>query len=79
MPLYNSRLSIFQGKLRSHWDGPYLVKVAYPNGAVKITNPENGQTFKVNGQRLKSFIKGFEGHVVEEDLTDPEYLEFVEE
>ncbi|CAK9151637.1 unnamed protein product [Ilex paraguariensis] len=77
--LYNSRLSIFQGKLRSRWDGPYLVKVAYPNGAVDVQNPENGQTFKVNGQRLKPFFGGFEEQVVEENLMDPVYPEVVKE
>lgn len=77
--LYNSRLSIFPGKLRSRWDGPYLVKVAYPNGAVEITNPKDGQTFKVNGQRLKPFFVGFESQMMEEDLSDPVYPELVEE
>ena len=77
--LYNSRLSIFQGKLRSRWDDPYLVKVAYPNGAVDVQNPENGQTFKVNGQRLKPFFGGFEEQVMEENLMDPVYPEVVEE
>ena len=77
--LYNSRLSIFPGKLRSRWDGPYLVKVAYPNGAVEVTNPEDGQTFKVNGQRLKPFFEGFKEQEVEEELTDPLYPEIVED
>ena len=32
--LYNSRLHIFPGKLRSKWTGPFIVKVVYPYGAV---------------------------------------------
>ncbi|XP_073277647.1 uncharacterized protein [Primulina huaijiensis] len=55
--LYNSRLHIFPGKLRSRWTGPYVVKHVYPYGAVEIENPKNGDVFKVNGQRLKPFLE----------------------
>ena len=58
--LYNSRLHMFQGKLRSRWTGPFVVKVVYPYGAVEIENPENGKSFKVNGQRLKPFLEHFD-------------------
>ena len=54
--LYSSRLHMFPGKLRSRWTGPFIVKVVYLYGAVEIENPENGKTFKVNGQRLKPFL-----------------------
>ena len=53
--LYNSRLHLFPGKLRSRWEGPYVVKVVFPHGAIEIENPKTGETFKVNGQRLKPF------------------------
>ena len=76
---YNSYLSIFQGKLRSRWDDPYIIKVVYLNGAVEIANPEDGKTFKVNGQRLKPFFEGFEVQMVEEELVDPVYPDLVEE
>ena len=76
---YNSCLLIFQGKLRSRWDGSYLVKVAYPNGAVEVTNPEDGKTFKVNDQRLKPFFEGFEGQMVEEELVDSVYPDLLKE
>jgi hypothetical protein len=55
--LYNSRLHLFPGKLRSRWTGPYFVKTAYPYGAVDIEDPKNGNIFKVNGQRLKPFLE----------------------
>ena len=58
--LYSSRLYIFPVKLRSRWSGPFVVKVVYPYGAVEIENLENGKTFKVNGQRLKPFLKNFD-------------------
>ncbi|XP_057969433.1 uncharacterized protein LOC131158581, partial [Malania oleifera] len=54
--LYNSRLHLFPGKLRSRWSGPFVVKTVFPHGAVEILNPQNGNVFKVNGQRLKPFI-----------------------
>ncbi|XP_063941295.1 uncharacterized protein LOC135149498 [Daucus carota subsp. sativus] len=55
--LYNSRLHLFPGKLRSRWDGPYIVQVVFPHGAVEIQDPKNGNVFKVNGQRLKPFLE----------------------
>ncbi|KAL8154851.1 hypothetical protein AgCh_000263 [Apium graveolens] len=55
--LYNSRLHLFPGKLRSRWEGPYVVKGIFPYGAIEIQNPKTGETFKVNGQRLKIFLE----------------------
>ena len=34
--LYNSRLRLFPGKLKSRWSGPYMVKKVYDHGAVDI-------------------------------------------
>ncbi|KAK9075802.1 hypothetical protein SSX86_004131 [Deinandra increscens subsp. villosa] len=55
--LYNSRLKLFPGKLRSRWSGPYTVIQAYPYGSIEIKNDE-GETFKVNGHRLKHYLGG---------------------
>ena len=71
--LYSSRLHIFPGKLRSRWTGSFIVKVVYPYGAVEIENPENGKTFKVNGQRLKPFLENFDRQESSEELVDPLY------
>ena len=57
--LYNSRLHFFFGKLRSRWTGPFFVKKFFPHDAREIENPKNGNIFKVNGQRLKSFLEIF--------------------
>ena len=57
MLLYISRLHLFPGKLRSRWTGPFLVKKVFSHGAVEIENPSNGVIFKINGQRLKPFLK----------------------
>ncbi|KAI3453437.1 hypothetical protein Pfo_010100 [Paulownia fortunei] len=55
--LYNSRLHLFSGKLRSRWSGPFVVKKVYPYGAIDIENPRNSNIFKVNGQRVKPFLE----------------------
>jgi hypothetical protein len=57
--LYNSRLHLFPGKLRSRWSGPFIVKHVYPYGACDIENPKNGNVFKVNGHRLKVYFDKF--------------------
>ena len=57
--LYDSKLHIFQGKLRSRLIGPFLVKIVFPYGAIEIVDPKNDNEFKVNGQRLKPFLKNF--------------------
>ena len=53
--LFNSRWRLFPGKLRSRWSGPFEVKKVYPFGAIEISS-KNGNTFKVNGQRLKLYL-----------------------
>ncbi|XP_062112900.1 uncharacterized protein LOC133824054 [Humulus lupulus] len=55
--LYNSRLKLFPGKLKSRWSGPFTVVVSLPYGAVQI-HSEKTRHFKVNGQRLKHYIEG---------------------
>ncbi|KAE8719115.1 putative glutathione S-transferase [Hibiscus syriacus] len=53
--LYNSRLKLFPGKLKSRWSGPFEVHYVYSHGAVDIKRIDNGKIFKVNGQRLKAY------------------------
>ncbi|GKD66512.1 hypothetical protein Tco_1308620, partial [Tanacetum coccineum] len=67
--LYNSRLKMYPGKLKSKWSGPNIVKTVYPYGAVEIIDM-NGFNFKVNGQRLKKY---YEGNI---DKEDDEVIEF---
>ena len=55
--LFNSRLKLFPGKLRSRWSGPFKVTKVYPYGAVEIWGEKSG-AFKVNGQRLKHYQTG---------------------
>ena len=37
--LFNSRLKLFPGKLRSRWVGPFVVVKVYPHGAMDIESP----------------------------------------
>ena len=55
--LYNSRLKLFPGKLRSRWSGPFKVVKVHPYGAVEISDDE-GKIFTVNGHRLKPYLIG---------------------
>ncbi|XP_013624274.1 PREDICTED: uncharacterized protein LOC106330333 [Brassica oleracea var. oleracea] len=53
--LFNSRLNLFPGKLKSRWSGPFTVKEVRPYGAVVLLHP-NGGEFVVNGQRIKPYM-----------------------
>ena len=55
--LFNSRLQLFPGKLKSKWLGLFTVVQVFPYKGVEILHPEKGQ-FKVNAQRLKSYFGG---------------------
>ncbi|KAM6563047.1 hypothetical protein CsatB_023045 [Cannabis sativa] len=55
--LFNSRLKLFPGKLKSRWSGPFTVIKVFPYGAVELKG-EGPNTFKVNGQRLKLYLGG---------------------
>ncbi|XP_075482861.1 uncharacterized protein LOC142523100 [Primulina tabacum] len=55
--LYNSRLKLMPGKLRSRWSGPYTITQVFPYGTVEITSEATG-AFKVNGNRLKVYHGG---------------------
>ncbi|KAL9241865.1 hypothetical protein vseg_015925 [Gypsophila vaccaria] len=72
--LYQSRLHLFPGKLKSRWIGPFVVAKVFPHGAVEICSQETGKTLKVNGQRLKLYQDGFQAKGVESvTLSEPSY------
>jgi len=47
--VYNSRLHIFAGKLKTRWSEPFIVHTVFSHGAVIIVDPMNNTEFKVNG------------------------------
>ncbi|XP_061365658.1 uncharacterized protein LOC133308943 [Gastrolobium bilobum] len=49
--LFNSRLKLFPGKLKSRWSGPFVVKSMKPYGAMEICAWDSDQSFTINGQR----------------------------
>ena len=55
--LYNSKLKLFSGKLKSRWIGPFIVIAITPFRAVTLKT-KFGEEFKVNGQRLKHYLGG---------------------
>ncbi|KAL6316695.1 hypothetical protein AAG906_019626 [Vitis piasezkii] len=69
--LYDSKLHIFPGKLKSRWLGPSTIHQVHSNGVVELLNTNNNQTFKVNGHRLKLFVEPFSRDKKEFILLDP--------
>lgn len=53
--LFNSRLRLFPGKLKSRWSGPFKIKEVRPYGALVLWNKVGGE-FVVNGQRVKPYM-----------------------
>ncbi|GJS00344.1 reverse transcriptase domain-containing protein [Tanacetum coccineum] len=66
--LFNSRLKIFSGKLKSRWSGPFTITQVFPYGTVELSQT-NGPNFKVNGHRVKHY---FGGDVPQLDYPDCE-------
>nr|GEW66382.1 reverse transcriptase domain-containing protein [Tanacetum cinerariifolium] len=55
--LFNSRLKIFSGKLKTRWFGPFTITRVFPYGTIELSQP-NGLNFKVNGHRVKQYFGG---------------------
>nr|GEZ41434.1 transposon Ty3-I Gag-Pol polyprotein [Tanacetum cinerariifolium] len=55
--LFNSRLKIFSGKLKSRWSGPFTISKIYPYGTANLVHPD-GCNFKVNCRHLKHYHGG---------------------
>nr|GFA33180.1 reverse transcriptase domain-containing protein [Tanacetum cinerariifolium] len=55
--LFNSRLKIFFGKLKTRWSGPFTITQVFPYGTIELPQP-NGPNFKVNGHRVKHYFGG---------------------
>ncbi|GJQ91295.1 reverse transcriptase domain-containing protein [Tanacetum coccineum] len=55
--LFNSRLKIFSGKLKTRWSGPFTITKVFPYGTIELSQPD-GPNFKVNGHRVKHYFGG---------------------
>ena len=75
--LYNSRLTLFPGKLKSRWIGPFVITNVFPHGAVEIKSSRTGNIHKVNRHRLKPYFEPFED--MQQESISLEELVLVEE
>nr|GFA66758.1 reverse transcriptase domain-containing protein [Tanacetum cinerariifolium] len=66
--LFNSRLKIFSGKLKTRWSRPFTITKVFPYGTIELSQA-NGPNFKVNGHRVKHY---FGGDVPQLDYPDYE-------
>ncbi|GKE53526.1 reverse transcriptase domain-containing protein, partial [Tanacetum coccineum] len=55
--LFNSRLKIFSGKLKTRWTGPFTVAQVFLYGTIELSQTDE-PNFKVNGHRLKHYFGG---------------------
>ncbi|GJS84973.1 reverse transcriptase domain-containing protein [Tanacetum coccineum] len=65
--LFNSRLKIFSGKLKSRWSGSFTITEVYPYGTAKLSHAD-GSNFKVNCHHLKHYYRGDTPPLVIPDL-----------
>ncbi|GJU00225.1 reverse transcriptase domain-containing protein [Tanacetum coccineum] len=65
--LFNSRLKIFSGKLKTRWSGPFTITHVFPYGTVELSQ-NSGPNFKVNGHRVKHYFGGDVPQLVVPDL-----------
>nr|GFB67236.1 reverse transcriptase domain-containing protein [Tanacetum cinerariifolium] len=65
--LFNSRLKIFSGKLKTRWSGPFTITKVFPYGTVELSQA-NGPNFKVNGHHVKHYFGGNVPQLVVPDL-----------
>ncbi|GJU55012.1 reverse transcriptase domain-containing protein [Tanacetum coccineum] len=65
--LFNSRLKMFSGKLKSRWSGPFTIAHVFPYGTVELSQ-NSRPNFKVNGHRIKHYFGGDVPQMVVPDL-----------
>jgi hypothetical protein len=73
--LFNSRLKLMPGKLKSRWTGPFKILNIFPNRVFEIQSFHTNQIFKVNGYRIKPYLESIDiSETVEEvSLINPIY------
>ncbi|WJZ90615.1 hypothetical protein VitviT2T_009746 [Vitis vinifera] len=70
--MYDTRLHIFPGKLKSRWIGPFVIHRVYSNGVVDLLNSNGKDSFRVNGYRLKPFMEPFKPEKEAINLLEPQ-------
>ncbi|RDX73926.1 hypothetical protein CR513_46392, partial [Mucuna pruriens] len=46
------KLKLIAGKLRSRWDGPFVITKIFPHGVVQLKDEHTNSTFQVNGHQI---------------------------
>ncbi|RVW67362.1 putative mitochondrial protein [Vitis vinifera] len=70
--LYDSRLHVFPGKLKSRWIGPFIIHQVHPNGVVELLNSKTLTFSRSMVIRLKPFIEPFKPEKEEINLLEPQ-------
>nr|GEW12904.1 reverse transcriptase domain-containing protein [Tanacetum cinerariifolium] len=65
--LFNSRMKIFSGKLKTRWTGPFTIAHVYPYGTIQLSQHDS-PNFKMNGHRVKHYFGGDIPQLVVPDL-----------
>ena len=74
--LFNSRVKLFgKGKLHSKWEEPFTIVNSSTHGAITIQY-NDGNTFKINGQRLKVFLEP--SHDINQEIDEINLVSFDE-
>ncbi|RDY05599.1 hypothetical protein CR513_10544, partial [Mucuna pruriens] len=68
---------LIAGKLRSIWDGPFVITNVFPYGAIELKDEHTNSTFQVNGHKLKLFHEGPIPPAVCDSSMIPTYGDFV--
>nr|GEZ84634.1 reverse transcriptase domain-containing protein [Tanacetum cinerariifolium] len=55
--LFNSRIKIFFGKLKTRWSSPFTITHVFPYDTIELSQPD-GPNFKMNGHRVKHYFGG---------------------
>nr|GEU71399.1 reverse transcriptase domain-containing protein [Tanacetum cinerariifolium] len=74
--LFNSRLKIFSGKLKSRWSGPFTIAKVFPYDTVELSSA-NGPNFKVNGHSIKHYFGGDVSQLYSRIYEDSRQMDFV--
>nr|GEV22696.1 DNA-directed DNA polymerase [Tanacetum cinerariifolium] len=72
--LFNSRLKIFSGKLKTRWSGPFTITQVFPYDTVELSQP-NGPNFKVNVHRVKYYFRGTDCAKITKKQSKPNKIE----
>nr|GFA57155.1 reverse transcriptase domain-containing protein [Tanacetum cinerariifolium] len=54
--LFNSRLKIVSGKLKTCWSGPFTITQVFPYGTIELSQPD-GPNFKTDDEHTKKELK----------------------